>query len=164
MRRSQMLKRRAPARRSGLPSMNGSAATGEMDSPARRKQEETMNDQSIQISELSESPALPVPRASFLQRFAAYFVDTMILGLVTGCLGSFFGVIGSAARGGPWSDMAGAIGLGIPAAYFFCAYSTDGQTVGKRILKIKVVSRDGSPQNWRKGLLRTVGYFLSSLP
>ena len=123
-----------------------------------------MNDQSIQISELNESPALPVPRASFLQRFAAYFVDTMILGLVTGCLGSFFGVIGSAARGGPWSDMAGAIGLVIPAAYFFWAYSTDGQTVGKRILKIKVVSRDGTPLNWRKGLLRTVGYFLSSLP
>jgi hypothetical protein len=52
----------------------------------------------------------------------------------------------------------------IPAVYYAWAYSTSGQTSGKSLLGIKVVSIDGSSLDWRKGILRYVGYILSGIP
>jgi hypothetical protein len=54
-----------------------------------------------------------------------------------------------------------AVGFAASTVYFAWSYSTTGQTIGKKLLGIKVVSLDGSPLNWRKGILRTVGYIPS---
>jgi uncharacterized RDD family membrane protein YckC len=60
-----------------------------------------------------------------------------------------------------WTVTAGIISLTIPVVYFVWPYSTRGQTLGKKMLRIKVVSLDGSPLNWRKGILRSAGYIVS---
>lgn len=93
-------------------------------------------------------------KASVTRRFFAYMIDSIVLSM----LNFAYRFISSE------TDAAQTIGLAIPALYFIWFYSTSGQTLGKRALGIKVVSIDGSPLNWRKGVLRSVGYVLSSIP
>ena len=120
------------------------------------------------ISIRDQGASVPVRRASFLHRFFAFSIDLMILGIAGSCVNTVVGFMvspGGSANAGEWSGfMWWIISLVIPAVYFIWPYSTDGQTTGKRALKIKVVSIDGSPLNWRKGLLRSVGYLLSAIP
>ncbi len=47
------------------------------------------------------------------------------------------------------------------AVYFVVFWSTTGQTLGMRVLRIKVVRGDAQPLSWVTGLLRYVGYVLS---
>lgn len=122
-----------------------------------------MNETSSVEAAASTAPAR-VPKASIGRRFLANFIDQIIIAVATGCLSSAFGLVVSMGGARWWSDLAGGIVLLIEAMYFIWPYSTDGQTIGKRVMKIKVVSCDGSPLNWGKGLLRTVGYVLSTIP
>jgi uncharacterized RDD family membrane protein YckC len=48
------------------------------------------------------------------------------------------------------------------ASYFIWFYSTSGQTIGKRVMKLRVAGIDGAPLNWRKGVLRYLGSLISS--
>jgi uncharacterized RDD family membrane protein YckC len=47
-------------------------------------------------------------------------------------------------------------------AYFGGCYSTGGQTLGKRVARIRVIAIDGAPLNWRKGLLRFLGMLVGA--
>jgi uncharacterized RDD family membrane protein YckC len=111
--------------------------------------------------------------ASFWTRFAAYFVD----GIITGIIGAIFGgVLGFAigAAGGMSGDnkasgliliqlVSMGVSFGVRAAYFIYFIGKDGQTPGKKLCKIRVVSADGSPVTYGKATGRFFGYFLSSL-
>ncbi len=123
-----------------------------------------MTNQDLPVLWESESRHLPIPRATVWQRLAAYMIDMIILGLISGFLQMMFGSAGPASDNMWWTSLGAGIALVIQAVYFLWPYSTNGQTIGKRALKIKVVSLDGSPLSWRKGVLRTVGYILSSIP
>ena len=48
--------------------------------------------------------------------------------------------------------------------YFVAFWSTSGQTLGMRALRITVVRSDGQPLSWVTGLLRYAGYVLSIIP
>ncbi len=48
--------------------------------------------------------------------------------------------------------------------YFVGAWMLVGQTVGKRVLGLRVVSLDGSLPVFKQALVRYVGYWLSALP
>ena len=48
--------------------------------------------------------------------------------------------------------------------YFVGAWTLVGQTVGKRVLGLKVVSLDGSLPVFKQALVRYAGYWLSALP
>jgi uncharacterized RDD family membrane protein YckC len=126
-----------------------------------------MMNQSAPISISPGHAMVPVERASFWQRLLAYVIDLFILGFVNGCLSLASGLtsslIGNDESQVLWAVVWAIIGVGIPTAYFVWPYSTSGQTLGKRALQIKVVSMDGSPLNWRKGVLRYLGYLPSSL-
>lgn len=78
-------------------------------------------------------------KATIMRRFFAYAIDMIILGIL----------------GGIVQD--GWIVTALTAIYFIWPYSTNGQTLGKRALNIKVVSIDGSPLDWKKGILRSIG-------
>lgn len=88
---------------------------------------------------------VPRKKATVLQRFLAYVIDMIIVGIL----------------GGIVQD--GWIVTALTAIYFIWPYSTTGQTLGKRALNIKVVSIDGSPLDWKKGILRSIGYLSSIL-
>ncbi|GMQ79301.1 MAG: hypothetical protein BMS9Abin02_1876 [Anaerolineae bacterium] len=103
---------------------------------------------------------LSVEKGGFWRRYFAYTIDWFILGIIYWFFSSFFGGEGAS----DWRDiMLSILGILIPAVYFVWPYSRGGQTIGKRILGLRVVSIDGSPLTWRKGISRTVGYIPSSL-
>lgn len=95
------------------------------------------------MNEPSEAEVEPVnPISGFWRRVGAFFVDLVILGLV----GLSMGLL--------WSDSFATMGTNarvfgfVPALMYFGLLNsrlTNGQTIGKRLLRIKVVDRTGSP-------------------
>lgn len=96
------------------------------------------------------------PRANFGQRLLAYLVDGVIVFIVSYVLRVLFG------EGALAQLLVAAVGL----AYFvYLEGSPAGQTVGKRVLSIRVVDfQTGGPLGFGKAALRYVARILSSIP
>lgn len=117
---------------------------------------------------MTESPAAPPqppptavpttgpsgPRASFGQRLVALLIDWVIIGVVEGIL---------AVTIDP--DIGYGVGLlGGLVYYSYLEGSPSGQTVGKRVMGIRVVDfSTGGPIGLGRGLIRWVGRLLSGL-
>ena len=86
----------------------------------------------------------------FWERFAAYFIDVIILG-IAGVILNFIPILGQIVI------------LLLGPAYFTYFYGTTGQTLGKKVLGLKVVKLDGSDLTYGKGFLRCVGYIVSEV-
>src|SRR5574342_741462 len=95
----------------------------------------------ISAQPLDKPETVPVARATFWRRWLAYAIDAIILGFADGCLGFADGLISSLGSNeqaqGWWTVVWGIIRVAIQAIYFIWPYSTSGQTLGKRALKIK---------------------------
>lgn len=122
-------------------------------------------DYSIEESQTSESipelqEKIAVKKAGFWRRFVAYSIDWLIIGWIEGAMFGLgvLGLIESLPI-----IVQSVISLLIPFVYFVWSYSHGGSTPGKRLLGIRVVSMDGSPLNWRKGIGRTLGYIPSTV-
>ena len=91
--------------------------------------------------------------AGFGERFAAYFIDGLILGLTI-------------ALKIPFALVALILSLIIAATYFTDFWSTSGQKrLGKRALGLKVVSTDGGwLLNPGEAFVRLLGYLVSTIP
>jgi uncharacterized RDD family membrane protein YckC len=89
--------------------------------------------------------------AGFWRRLGAFFLDCLILGAIGIAVGFFLAE--EFARLGPWGRL---LGFSVAIAYFGTLNSrlTGGQTLGKRLLKIKVVAKDGTPLSVPKSFLR----------
>lgn len=114
-------------------------------------------------------------RADFVTRLLAYLIDGAIVGAATTViyliLGLLFGVaIGNAIGGtfgGIWTGLflfltwaivfVGSIG------YYVYFWTKTGQTIGKKVMKIKVVTKDGKLLTLTGALLRIVGYVVSGM-
>jgi len=99
-------------------------------------------------------------RVGFGPRFLAYFIDTLILGLLTGALStSMVFRWGEHGRSGTaW--LPGAL---VAGAYFiFFWVKQNGQTLGKRFMALKVVKENGKSLDWETAVLRYIGYLISS--
>ncbi|MEW6153073.1 MAG: RDD family protein [Actinomycetota bacterium] len=95
------------------------------------------------------------PRASFGIRFVAVLIDGVILGLVGAILQ---GILGQNA-GGALSLLAGL------AYWGYLEGSPSGQTVGKKVMNIRVIDfTTGAPLGVGKALLRYVGRIISTIP
>jgi uncharacterized RDD family membrane protein YckC len=94
------------------------------------------------------------PRASFGRRFAAAFIDGILLGLVNGIL---FAAIG---RGGAYG-----VSALLSLAYFtYFEGSSSGQTIGKRVLNIRVIDfSSGGSIGHGRAAVRWVGRILSGI-
>jgi uncharacterized RDD family membrane protein YckC len=114
------------------------------------------------VVEPYQAPAVyDVNEVSFWRRYFAYNLDLIVIGLVT----SAASCLGQAAAAVPALGIVlGVFVILLPALYFAWAYSTTGQTVGKRALGIKVISADGMPLSWTQGVLRSLGYLVSGFP
>ena len=95
------------------------------------------------------------PRAGFWIRFAAAFLDGLILGAVS----FFLGLAVPQAVGVLVSTVLGLV------YYGYLEGGPAGQTVGKRVVDIRVArAADGGPLGWGTALLRHVCSWLSALP
>jgi len=120
---------------------------------------------------LSGVPPGGMDMASITRRFVAMFVDGLILG-VPAIIVIFFGLLSTGgleglAQGGEseflkllplMNGVASLIMMVAVVAYEGLMLSAKGQTVGKMVLNIKVVTADGSPisrgQAWGRALVR----------
>lgn len=117
--------------------------------------------------------------AGFWKRFAAYFIDTFVIGIVTWVvqmmvMAGMFGV-GMSASGDPSAILAGAgmfgllfgmilLPLAMNAVYFAWMHSSGKQaTLGKMAVGIKVTDDDGRAITFWRGIGRYFATIVSSL-
>ena len=94
-------------------------------------------------------------KAGFWIRTLAYIIDAIIVGIVTGVLVGILRLDPATSGNG--------LGLLINLVYFAVLWSSTGggQTLGMRILNLKVICTDGSDLSIVQGVIRWVGLFLS---
>lgn len=95
----------------------------------------------------------PQQIAGFWRRLLAFFLDCMLLGAIGVVIGSLF--LQQLVELGPWGRL---LGFVVAIVYFgvFNSKLGKGQTPGKRVLKIKVVARDGALLSVPKAFLRFI--------
>jgi len=55
-------------------------------------------------------------------------------------------------------------GLGLPLGYYIVLEGRTGQTIGKRALRVRVVTDEGAPIGWRESLIRNLLRLIDFLP
>jgi uncharacterized RDD family membrane protein YckC len=114
--------------------------------------------------------------ADLSQRIIAAIVDSIIVGIAVGILSSIFvfsglGMLGFSGMGhmfaSPWMWMSAPwiwlVGLLIPIGYYTYLEGTSGQTIGKKMMKIKVIKVNGSPCDLASAFLRSILRVVDSL-
>jgi uncharacterized RDD family membrane protein YckC len=104
--------------------------------------------------------AAPFQFASGGQRFAAFLIDSFILTILVWLLVVFAALAGDSAGDG-FAICSGLLTLGGPFGYYTYFHAHSGQTPGKKAMRIKVVSTDGSPLTTGKSAGRAFGYMLT---
>lgn len=96
--------------------------------------------------------------SGFWRRIVALFIDILILGVAGLALGLFLESL--FVHLGGWGRL---VGFSIALIYFGVMNSSiaGGQTIGKKVLKIRVVDANNSPLNLGKSILR---YFILAVP
>lgn len=85
-------------------------------------------------------------------RLIALVIDTMLISFVIGIL--------TAGSRSFWGTL---IGLVIGAAYqWYCLSKNNGQTLGKQLLKVRVVRLDGQPLTGTDAVIRYAGYYINT--
>jgi uncharacterized RDD family membrane protein YckC len=97
-------------------------------------------------------------KAGFWIRFVAIFIDSIIVGVVTTAIGSIL-ALNTNGRSG----LQVLLGL-IYYVYFWSSASPwPGQTIGSKLLNIRVIRTDGSDLAISQALIRYVGFFISAI-
>jgi uncharacterized RDD family membrane protein YckC len=80
-------------------------------------------------------------------RFLAILIDSIIIGVIAGILGAIF-------RDAPaiYGGFTGILAL----AYFIILEATQGATLGKMVVGLRVVKIDGSPISWSESVIRNL--------
>jgi uncharacterized RDD family membrane protein YckC len=113
-------------------------------------------------------------RAGFLSRFLAFLIDGIALSVISWLLSLiFFPFMGAAesTNSGIFAVFLGGIGLVLGLIllflqfiYFGYLWSKSGQSLGMRVVNIRVARRDGAKLDFlRAGLRGTLGYWISGL-
>jgi uncharacterized RDD family membrane protein YckC len=137
----------------------------------------------VQKTDAALLPSLVGRPAGFVSRLLALAVDVGLLALVilTGNLlltalriaGPVPWIAGQILAAYPWIEswyyaasaiLTLSLATGTVAGYFLFFVSLDGQTLGKRLLGLKVVSARGGRPTFRQAFLRLVGALVSILP
>jgi uncharacterized RDD family membrane protein YckC len=114
------------------------------------------------------------PRAGFGKRFLASLVDALILGVVGSLIGKIFGqdvfksttVEGTASVSYSIGGAAAGISVLINLAYYtFFEGGASGQTLGKKLLGIRVIDfKNGGAIGYGRALIRYIGRIVSAIP
>lgn len=104
-------------------------------------------------------------KAGFGQRFAARFLDGLLIAVVFGILSSLVGGVGGAASSETNAAVAGLAGaylflvIGFPFVYFLYHTIMEamyGYTLGKQALGLVITTEDGSTISWVESIIRNV--------
>jgi len=86
-------------------------------------------------------------------RFISLLIDTIVLGVLIGVVGSILG-LSVVSRTAGWGF--GLLSFIIFLAYFTYLEGSKGQTIGKMVTKIKVVGEDGEMINMNQAFTRNI--------
>lgn len=107
----------------------------------------------------------------FGRRLGAVIIDGIFLSLFTmllvsgiTILGTFLGIYGLNQAQFSWDRLIMLCGFGLSIIYYTWFWRRSGQTIGKTVLGIKVIAKDGAKLTWGKALLRYIGYLISAIP
>jgi uncharacterized RDD family membrane protein YckC len=118
---------------------------------------------------------MTMSRAGFLQRFIAFVVDALIIGAFSGVLAKFYGIDTDVAvrTGNEVANIVtsksgitySVINFLIEFVYFGYFWSSTGQSLGMKLLGIKVVKRDSGAllSFFMSGLRGSAGYWISGI-
>jgi uncharacterized RDD family membrane protein YckC len=102
---------------------------------------------------MARATAVPVSGSKLdNRRVLAALIDIAIIGAGYALILAVAGKLGDRSGGGALT----AVGIGWALYYYFACESGDGQTVGKRAMKIRVVDTNGAPAGMREVGLRTI--------
>lgn len=109
-------------------------------------------------------------RAGFWLRAGAYLIDAMLIALVValpaGVIAAFAALalrLDAEETANAWDTAQSWLSLPIGVAYFSLSIGRWGQTLGKRVARVKVVGVDGGRVSYPRALLRWLGYQVSAL-
>jgi uncharacterized RDD family membrane protein YckC len=99
-----------------------------------------------------------VEKAGWGTRALAILIDAIGVGIIAGAISGILG-------GGPNSTQYQGISTLLQAAYFtyFWSAAGKGQTLGSRVLNIRVVKTDGSYLDYAGAFIRFIGFLISCL-
>ena len=95
-------------------------------------------------------------KAGFWLRFFAIFIDFLGVGIVSNIISSLMGADAMSAGASSINTLVGVLYF----CYFWSAQG-GGQTLGMRVLNIKVIRTDGTPLTFTQALIRSVGLIVS---
>jgi len=107
----------------------------------------------------------------FGRRFVATLIDGLVVLFITFILMAVFAILSIiVASYNPYGDLVGfhtlflVSAIVISAIYYVRFWTTsEGQTIGKGMMNIRVISTDGSSISVGKGIIRYLGYIISGL-
>ncbi len=104
-------------------------------------------------------------RADFGTRLVAYLIDAVILSVVDMIVWAIFGMGLGRIRGigGVFIFLGWLAIMVITWGYLIYFWTTTGQTIGKKVMKIRVVDTQGQPLTIGKAILRVIGYAVSGV-
>lgn len=115
----------------------------------------------------------PAAKGGFWVRLVAFTVDNIVIFFATAFLAFVAGLatgLGGLTRDAPAEEMEQLatlfgffIGIFFGPFYFTLFTGWDGQTPGKRLLRLKVVRINGESVGYGRALLRCTGYYISFL-
>ena len=99
-------------------------------------------------------------KAGVGKRLLAFLVDAIILATV---FFAIFLIFGSSLTIEGTFALCYFTSIFLSMIYFTYFYSTSGQTLGKKLFRIKVVSSDEENLYFATGIIRYIGYYISTL-
>ena len=105
----------------------------------------------------------PVALASIPRRFLALIADYLIIGIIADIIGMAYRLGTGSSSNAMTFHTAFWISTLLFFAYFTVLIGDSGQTLGKKLLGIRVVRPGGLPVSYGRATVRTLGYYLSSL-
>jgi len=109
-----------------------------------------------------------MPRAGFVSRMGAFAVDAIVMTLaMRGTVWILHAAGHVLRRFAPPVNIASlllAIGPLLAAIYLVAFWTLLGQTPGKILFGLKIVTQGDAPVGFRRSLVRLVGYVVSALP
>jgi uncharacterized RDD family membrane protein YckC len=121
---------------------------------------------------------IPITYAGFWRRLAGFAIDMVLIILFAGLSGALFVVLSNAVPQHPttrWENIWGAIlillavisanaCIAMILAYFPLLEARFGQTLGKRLLHLRVCTEDGLPIGGKQAILRRLSFYFEILP
>ncbi len=142
------------------------------DAPPEQTDRPDRTEPRMSVVSQGETTPQPLQPAGFLRRALAFVIDLVVMQFLYFIL-YVAGVLG-ASRSTEWERVAGVIASPVLAIYFIAAWfflfvgyfsffhACGGQTPAKMLIRIKVVTREGTPLSHAQSIFRTLAYVLSS--